>query len=103
MTEAADRGPHPPTDCQAAVISEIAADRATVLVGEHQETWDFPMEMLPARVEVGTHLVITMVDGRPTTAALHREREAESRAGLDTRLARLARYEQLTGHHVRIE
>jgi len=48
-------------------------------------------------------LVVEMVDGRPAGASLHREREAVSRSSLDTRLARLARYEQLMGHEVRIE
>lgn len=87
---------------QQAVVAEIQVDRATVLLGDLQETWDFPMEMLPSRVEIGTFLTVTMVHGRPVEVEVNHEREAESRSGLDTRLARLARYEQLTGHEVRI-
>jgi len=103
MTMVGDGDPIAGTDRHQGIVAEIVDDRATVLVGDAQETWDFPVEMLPARIEVGTYLVITMVAGRPTTATLHHEREAEARSGLDTRLARLARYEQLTGHRVRIE
>lgn len=86
-----------------AVVADIVEDRAIVLIGDAQETWDFPLEWLPERVTVGTYLIVTMVDGRPAEADLHREREAVARSSLDTRLARLARYEQLMGHEVRIQ
>lgn len=103
MTEPDQSRPSSPPETLDAVVTEIVEDRAIVLVGDAQETWDFPMEMLPERVVVGTNLIVEMVDGRPAGASLHREREAVSRSSLDTRLARLARYEQLMGHEVRIE
>jgi len=85
-----------------AVVAELAADRATLLVGESHEPWDFPIEMLPANIEQGSFLLIEMRDGRPVRVELHRENEEVARKGVDARLARLARYEQLTGHEVRV-
>ena len=86
---------------RAAVLSELVADRATVLVGEDDEPWDFPLEMLPERVEVGTFLLVEMLAGRPVAVRLH-EDELVAPKGMDARLARLARVEQLTGTEVRI-
>jgi hypothetical protein len=87
---------------RAAVLSELVADRATVLVGDEAEQWDFPLEMLPEHVEVGTFLLVEMLAGRPVAVHLHEEHEQLARKGMDARLARLARYEQLTGTEVRI-
>ncbi len=86
-----------------AVVSELAVDRATVLVGEAHEPWDFPVEMLPEQVEAGSFLLVEMHDGRPASVTINHEHEAMSRKGLDHRLARLARYERLTGHQVRVD
>jgi hypothetical protein len=85
-----------------AVLSELVDDRATVLVGDESEQWDFPLEMLPERVEVGTYLIVEMLGGRPVSVYLHEENEQVARKGMETRLARLARYEHLTGTEVRI-
>ena len=87
----------------AAVVTAIDGSRATVLVGAEHEPWDFPAEMLPGRAEVGTYLVVVMLAGRPQRCEIDEDRELQARAGLDQRLARLARYEALTGHEVRVE
>jgi hypothetical protein len=85
-----------------AVVADLAVDRATLLVGDAGEPWDFPMEMLPAGVEPGSFLLIEMSNGRPVGVELHREHEELARRGVDHRLARLARIEHLTGHEVRV-
>jgi hypothetical protein len=85
-----------------AVVAEVIDDQATLLMGDDQEPWDFPIEMLPPSAEQGSFLLIQMQNGHPIRAELHRENEEMARKGLDHRLARLARYEQLTGHEVRI-
>jgi hypothetical protein len=89
-------------ELRTAVLSERIADRAMVLVGEELEPWDFPMEMLPERIEVGTYLLVEMLGGRPVSVRLHREHELVARKGMESRLARLARYEHLTGTEVRV-
>ena len=91
-----------PSDEVGAIVVELGPDRSTVLLGEHQETWDFPREMLPERVEVGTHLLVEITNGRPTGTRVNAEREATRRKGMDHRLERLERYERLTGHEVRV-
>jgi hypothetical protein len=58
--------------------------------------------MLPAYVEQGSYLLIEMLNGHPVSVELDREHEELARTGLDHRLARLARYEHLTGHEVRV-
>jgi hypothetical protein len=85
-----------------AVVAELVADRAIVLVGDEHEAWDFPIEMLPPKIEVGTFLLVNMEDGRPEFVRVHEEHEQVARKGMETRLARLARYEHLTGTEVRI-
>jgi hypothetical protein len=85
-----------------AVVADLGPERSTVLLGTGQETWDFPREMLPERVEVGSHLFVEMIEGRPVRTRLNPEREATRRKGMDHRLERLERYERLTGHEVRV-
>src|SRR4051812_47375707 len=81
-------------------LVELVADRAIVLVGDEDEAWDIPLEMLPPKVEVGTFLLVNMEDGRPEFVRLHADFEEVARKGMQTRLARLARYEHLTGTEV---
>jgi hypothetical protein len=85
-----------------AVVADVTDDRVTLLLGDSNEPWDSPIEMLPPHVEQGSFLLISMQDGRPVGAEVHREHEEVARKGLDARLARLARYEHLTGHEVRV-
>jgi hypothetical protein len=85
-----------------AVVAELTADGATLLIGDSDEPWEFPIEMLPPNIEQGSFLLVEMQDGRPAGVEVHREHEEVARKGLDARLARLARYEQLTGHEVRV-
>jgi hypothetical protein len=85
-----------------AVLSELVADRAIVLVGDDHEPWDFPIEMLPEKVEVGTFLIVDMQRGRPASVRVNEETEQVARAGIDARLARVARYEHLTGTEIRV-
>jgi hypothetical protein len=85
-----------------AVLSELVADRAIVLVGDDHEVWDFPVEMLPEKVEVGTFLIVEMRHGRPTSVRVNEETEQVARVGIDARLARVARYEHLTGTEIRV-
>jgi hypothetical protein len=103
-TEDETAGEQEPTfgEPRPAVLAELVADRAIVLVGDEHEAWDFPIEMLPDKVEVGTFLLVNMEDGRPEFVRLHEEHEQVARKGMETRLARLARYEHLTGTEVRV-
>jgi hypothetical protein len=96
---------HPPVDGVeplAAVLSELVADRAIVLVGDDHEPWDFPIEMLPEKVEIGTYLIVDMQRGRPAAVRVNEETEQVARTGIDARLARVARYEHLTGTEIRV-
>ena len=100
--EAAERMSPTFDEPRPAVVAELIADRAIVLVGDEHEAWDFPIEMLPHKIEVGTFLLVNMEDGRPEFVRVHEEHEQVARKGMETRLARLARYEQLTGTEVRV-
>jgi len=73
---------------------------ATVLVGVEQERWDFPREILPMAAEPGSLLLIGLVDGRPIRVEIDVDAEAVQPRAVDDRLARLGRYERLTGHEV---
>ncbi len=73
---------------------------AIVLVGVEQERWDFPREILPTAAEPGSLLLIELLDGRPTRVEIDADAEAVQPRPVDDRLARLDRYERLTGHEV---
>lgn len=82
------------------IIVSVDGPMATVLVGVEQERWDFPCDLLPADSEPGRLLQIGLVDNRPTLVELDIDAEMIQPREVDDRLARLCRYERLTGHEV---
>ena len=85
---------------ESAVVQEFVGKMAVVSLGADQQVWDFPMEMLPDGVEVGTPLLIEVVDGRPVAARIDSDSDALAPRGVDQRLARLERVQHLTGHEL---
>lgn len=82
------------------LVVAFEGDMAIVLIGVEQERWDFPREILPTVAEPGSLLLIELVDGRPTRVEIDADAEAVQPRAVDDRLARLGRYERLTGHEV---
>lgn len=85
---------------ESAVVQEFVGSMAVVSLGADQQVWDFPMAMLPDGVEVGTPLLVDVVDGRPVAARIDSDSDALAPRGVDQRLARLERVQHLTGHEL---
>jgi len=90
-------------DRVAATVTIIEGSTATIQLGEQHDEWDFPLDMLPAGVEIGSDLIVSLAGGRPVGVELDREAEGLKPRRVDDRLHRLDRVERLKGHVVRLD
>lgn len=87
------------SDLRRGLITGVIDGFARVALGPLGEPWDFPMNILPTDVEVGSELEVTFTHGRPDSThpiTASTQRDAE----VGRRLDRLDRIAKLTGRAV---
>ncbi len=77
------------------VVGSLDGPLVNVLLGPSQEVWEFPREMLPDGITVGSCLRIDMAGTRPVAVEVDADTEALRTRPVDQRLERLIRRERL--------
>ena len=86
-----------------ATVTAIEGLMATIQLGEEHDVWDFPLEMMPQDVEIGSDLIVSLAVGRPVGVELDLEAEGLKPRRVDDRLHRLDRVQRLKHHVVMLD
>jgi hypothetical protein len=70
------------------VVDELDGQLAKIIIGSDASEWYFPLELLPARVEVGTCLWFAQRDGRWVPLGIAQERPTPTTRSIEDRLGR---------------